>query len=138
MFSSKIKMFHTFENDTVYKLDDSFTMRNILNIVDKMNIAMPYHEFEPECISEGGIYVKGYEPGKEYKSIRLYFDNWPWIMDGIKEEDLDRKLIPNDFTGKERLFSNYRCHHGAPEWTKDEMEHIDRIFCEEGMRKVRV
>lgn len=132
-------MYSTFENDSVYKIDDSFTMRNISNIVDKMNIAMPHHVFEPEPIGEGGIRVKGYEPGKEYKSIRLRFDNWPWISDeGIKEEDLDRKLIPYDFTGKERLFSNYRCHHGAPEWTKDEMDHIDRIFCEEGMRKIRV
>ena len=97
-------MFSSFENDTVYKIGDSFTMRNILNIVDKMNATIPYHEFEPECISEGGICVKGYEPGKEYKSIRLRFENWPWISRGIKEEDLERKLIPCDFTGKERLF----------------------------------
>ena len=51
-------MFSSFENDTVYKIGDSFTMRNILNIVDKMNATIPYHEFEPECISEGGICEK--------------------------------------------------------------------------------
>ncbi|AET84925.1 hypothetical protein FK873_gp213 [Micromonas pusilla virus SP1] len=138
-FHLKIKMFSTFENKSVYKIDDSFTMRNILNIVDKMNIAIPHHVFEPESIREGGICVKGYESGKEYKSIRICFKNWPWLSGGgIKTEDLNRKLIPNDWTGKERLFSNFRCHNGAPEWTKDEMKCIDRIFREEGMRKVRV
>ena len=44
-----------FENDSVYKLSASFTMRNILSIIDKMNVAMPHHEFEAEPIGEGGI-----------------------------------------------------------------------------------
>jgi hypothetical protein len=54
-----------------------------------------------------------------------------------KTEDLDRKLIVNDFTGKERLYSNFRTLYDAPEWTKDEVKCIDRIVREEGMKKVR-
>ena len=59
-----------FENSSVYKIGDSFTMKNILNIVDKMNDAMPHHEFEPEPISEGGIRVK--LDGDGYKTIRFH------------------------------------------------------------------
>ncbi len=53
-------MSFTFDNEPVYKIGDSFTMRNILNIVDKMNAAMPHYEFEPEPVCEGGIRVKQY------------------------------------------------------------------------------
>jgi hypothetical protein len=51
-------MSFTFDDEPVYKIGDSFTMRNILNIVDKMNAAMPHYEFEPEPVCEGGIRVK--------------------------------------------------------------------------------
>ena len=126
-----------FENDSVYKLGASFTMRNILSIIDKMNVAMPHHEFEAEPIGEGGIRVKGYTAGTQFKTIRFHFENWPWCPDGVKEGDLDRRLIVNDFTGKKRLYSNFRCLNDAPEWTKDEVECVNGILCEEGMKRVR-
>lgn len=60
------------------------------------------------------------------------------IAEGRHEnEDLDRRLIVNDFTGKKRLYSNFRSLYGAPEWTKDEVECVNRILCEEGMKRVR-
>ena len=135
VFTSQNNMSSIFENSSVYKIGDSFTMKNILNIVDKMNDAMPHHEFEPEPISEGGIRVK--LDGDGYKTFRFNFRNWPWCPGGVKAEDLDRKLIVDDFTGKERLYSNFRTLYGAPEWTKDEVKCIDRIVREEGMKKVR-
>ena len=95
-----------FENDSVYKLGASFTMRNILSIIDKMSVAIPHHEFEAEPIGEGGIRMKGYTAGAPFKTIRFNFDNWPWCPDGVENEDLDRRLIVNDFTGKKRLYSN--------------------------------
>ena len=51
-------MSSTFDVEPVYEIGDSFTMRNILNIVDKMNAAMPHYEFEPEPVCEGGIRMK--------------------------------------------------------------------------------
>jgi hypothetical protein len=75
--------------------------------------------------------------GGGYKTFRFNFRNWPWCPGGVKTEDLDRKLIVNDFTGKERLYSNFRTLYDAPEWTKDEVKCIDRIVREEGMKKVR-
>ncbi len=62
-------MSFTFDDQPVYKIGDAFTMRNILNIVEKMNAAMPHHEFEPEPIYEGGIRVK--QDGREVKTFRL-------------------------------------------------------------------
>lgn len=126
-----------FENDSVYKISDSFTMRNIMNIVEKMNVAIPHHEFEPEPISEGGIRVK--LDGGGYKTFRFNFHNWPYFgRYGVKNEDLDIKLIVNDFTGKGRMYSHFRTLYGAPEWTKDEIKCINKIISEEGMKKVRV
>ena len=126
-----------FENDSVYKLGASFTMRNILSIIDKMSVAIPHHDFEAEPIGEGGIRMKGYTAGAPFKTIRFNFDNWPWCPDGVENEDLDRRLIVNDFTGKKRLYSNFRSLYGAPEWTKDEVECVNGILCEEGMKRVR-
>ena len=128
-------MSRTFDIEPVYKIGASFTMRNILNIVEKMNAAMPHHEFEPEPVCEGGVRVK--QDGEGYKTFRFNFDNWPWCPDGVENEDLDRRLIVNDFTGKKRLYSNFRSLYGAPEWTKDEVECVNRILCEEGMKRVR-
>src|SRR5210317_2214594 len=123
-----------FENSSVYKIGDSFTMRNILNIVDEMNDAMPHHEFEPEPISEGGIRVK--LDGGGYKTFRFNFRNWPWCPGGVKTEDLDRKLIVNDFTGKERLYSNFSTLYDALEGMKDEVTCIACVVREEAMKKV--
>ncbi len=125
-----------FENNSVYKIGDTFTMRNILNIVDKMNATMPHHEFEPEPISEGGIRVK--RDGGGYKTIRFNFHNWPYFgRHGVKTEDLGMKLTVDDFTGKGRLYSNFRSLYDAPEWTKDEINCINKILSEEGLKKVR-
>lgn len=119
----------------VYKISDSFTMKNIMNIVDKMNKAMPHHEFELEPIYEGGIRVK--PDGDGYKTFRLNFQNWPKLYHGLKIEDLDTKLIVDDFTGKKKLYAHFRTLYGAPEWTSDEIKCVNRIVCEEGMKKVR-
>ena len=128
-----------FENSSVYKIGDSFTMKNILNIVDKMNDAMPHHEFEPEPISEGGIRVK--LDGDGYKTIRFHFDNWSWCPGGVKKEDLDRKLIVARVTSRIVAVAHHgrilATLYGAPEWTKDEVECVNRILCEEGMKRVR-
>ena len=129
-------MSFTFDNQPVYKIGDAFTMRNILNIVDKMNAAMPYHEFEPEPIYEGGIRVK--QDGEGFKTFRLNFNNWPYFgRHGVKTEDLDTKLVAYDFTGKEKMYTNFITLYGAPEWTKDEVKCVDRIVHEEGMKRVR-
>ena len=123
-------------NHHVYKIGESFTMRNILNIVDKMNAAMPHHEFEPEPISEGGIRVK--QDGRGYKTFRLNFQNWPYFGQyGVKTEHLDRKLIAYDFTGKGRMGTHFRNLQDAPEWTDDEVKCVDKIVREEGMKRVR-
>ena len=125
-----------FVHDPVYKIGESFTMRNILNIVDKMNAAMPYHEFEPEPICEGGIRVK--RNGEEFKTFRLNFNNWPYFgHHGVKTEDLDTKLVAYDFTGEGKIYTSFRTLNGAPDWTKQEIKCIDTIVRGEGMKRVR-
>ncbi len=127
-------MSFTFDNEPVYKIGDSFTMRNILNIVDKMNAAMPHYEFEPEPVCEGGIRVK--QDGHGYKTFRLNFNNWPYFgRHGVKMEDIDTKLIAYDFTGKGKCIpdSNFT---DAPEWTKEEVKCVDTIVRGEGMKRV--
>jgi len=129
-------MSFTFDNEPVYKIGDSFTMRNILNIVDKMNAAMPHYEFEPEPVCEGGIRVKQY--GHGYKTFRLNFNNWPYFgRHGVKMEDIDTKLIAYDFTGKGKMYTRFKTLQDAPEWTKDEVKCVDTIVRGEGMKRVR-
>ena len=133
--SNKYNMPYNPVNHPVYKIGESFTMRNILNIIDKMNAAMPQYEFEPEPICEGGIRVKQY--GNGYKTFRLNFQNWPKMFDGLKIEDVDRKLIAYDFTGNGKMCTNFRTLQDAPEWTKDEVKCVDTIVRGEGMKRVR-
>lgn len=128
-------MSFTFDNEPVYKIGDSFTMRNILNIVDKMNAAMPHYEFEPEPVCEGGIRVK--QDGYGYKTFRLNFNNWPYFgRHGVKMEDIDTKLIAYDFTGKGKMYTRFKTLQDAPEWTKEEVKCVDKIVREEGMKRV--
>ena len=118
-------MSFTFDNEPVYKIGDSFTMRNILNIVDKMNAAMPHYEFEPEPVCEGGIRVKQY--GHGYKTFRLNFNNWPYFgRHGVKMEDIDTKLIAYDFTGKGKMYTRFKTLQDAPEWTRSEERRVGK------------
>jgi hypothetical protein len=129
-------MSFTFDDEPVYKIGDSFTMRNILNIVDKMNTAMPHYEFEPEPVCEGGIRVK--QDGRGYKTFRLNFNNWPYFgRHGVKMEDIDTKLIAYDFTGKGKMYTRFKTLQDAPEWTKEEVKCVDTIVRGEGMKRVR-
>ena len=129
-------MSFTSDNEPVYKIGDSFTMRNILNIVDKMNAAMPHYEFEPEPVCEGGIRMK--QDGEGYKTFRLNFNNWPYFgRHGVKIEDIDTKLIAYDFTGKGKMYTRFKTLQDAPEWTKQEIKCVDTIVREEGMKRVR-
>lgn len=121
---------HTYEPGPVFKLGDSFTMRNVMNIIEKMNAAMPHHEFEPEPISEGGIRMKS--DGKPYKTIRLCVKNWPWLKPGA-EIELDRKLTCE----KNIMYTFLKSFDGASPWTKDEIKCIELIFEEEGLKKVK-
>ena len=146
-------MSFTFDDEPVYEIGDSFTMRNILNIVDNMNAAMPYYEFEPDPVCEGGIRMKQefsytyhklsaprrvhLEP-RGYKTFRLNFNNWPYFgRHGVKIEDLDTKLVAYDFTGKGKMYTRFKTSHDAPEWTKEEVECVDIIVRREGMKRVR-
>ena len=129
-------MSSTFDVEPVYKIDESFTMRNILNIVDKMNTAMPHYEFEPEPVCEGGIRMK--QDGHGYKTFRLNFNNWPYFgRHGVKMEDIDTKLIAYDFTGKGKMYTRFKTLQDAPEWTKEEVKCVDTIVRGEGMKRVR-
>ena len=129
-------MSYTFDNEPVYKIDESFTMRNILNIVEKMNAAMPHCEFEPEPVCEGGIRMK--QDGRGYKTFRLNFNNWPYFgRHGVKMEDIDTKLIAYDFTGKGKMYTRFKTLQDAPEWTKEEVKCVDTIVRGEGMKRVR-
>ncbi len=129
-------MSRTFDIEPVYKIGTSFTMRNILNIVEKMNAAMPYHEFEPEPVCEGGVRVK--QDGAGYKTFRLNFNNWPYFgRHGVKMDDLDTKLVAYDFTGRGKMYTRFKTLYGAPEWTKEEIKCVDTIVREEGMKRVR-
>jgi hypothetical protein len=111
-------------------------MRNILNIVEKMNAAMPHHEFEPEPVCEGGVRVK--QDGEGYKTFRLNFNNWPYFgRHGVKIEDLDTTLVAYDFTGRGKMYTRFKTLYGAPEWTKQEIKCVDTIVREEGMKRVR-
>lgn len=121
---------HTYEPGPVFKLGDSFTMRNVMNIIEKMNAAMPHHEFEPEPISEGGIRMKS--DGKPYKTIRLCVKNWTWLKPGA-EIELDRKLTCE----KNIMYTFLKSFDGASPWTKDEIKCIELIFEEEGLKKVK-
>jgi len=105
-------------------------MRNVMNMIEKMNAAMPHHEFEPEPISEGGIRIKS--DGKPYKTIRLCVKNWPWLKPGA-EIDLDRKLTCE----KNIMYTFLKSFNGASPWTKDEIKCVVLIFEEEGLKKVR-
>ena len=121
---------HTYEPGPVFKLGDSFIMRNVMNMIEKMNAAMPHHEFEPEPISEGGIRMKS--DGKPYKTIRLCVKNWPWLKPGA-EIELDRKLTCE----KNIMYTFLKSFDGASPWTKDEIKCIELIFEEEGLKKVK-
>ena len=121
---------HIYEPGPVYEIGESFTMGTVMNIIEKMNSAIPHHTFEPEPISEGGIRVKC--NGEAYKTIRLCIKNWPWLRHGA-ETDLNRKL-----TCEKGLMCTYlKEFDGAAPWTKDEIRCIDIIFREEGMKRVR-
>jgi hypothetical protein len=105
-------------------------MRNVINVIGKMNAAMPHHEFELEPITEGGIRVK--PDGKQTcKTIRLYVEKWPWIGADV-EIDLDRPLTFDKFNSP-----IFRSFNDAYQWTKDEMKCVNLIFKEEGLKKVR-
>jgi hypothetical protein len=125
-----LPIIHTYEAGPVFKIGDSFTMRNVMNLVEKMNAAMPHHEFEPEPISEGGIRVKS--DGKSYKTIRLCVKNWPWLKPGA-EIELDRQLTCE----KNIMYTFLKSFNGASPWTKDEIKCIVLIFEEEGLKKVK-
>ena len=125
-----LPIIHTYKDGPTFKIGDSFTMRNVMNIIEKMNNAIPHHEFEPEPISEGGIRIKS--DGKPFKTIRLRVKNWPWITPGA-EIDLDRELTCE----KNVMYTFLKSFNGASPWTKDEIKCIDLIFEEEGLKKVR-
>jgi len=125
-----LPIIHTYEPGPAFKFGDSFTMRNVMNMIEKMNAAMPHHEFEPEPISEGGIRIKS--DGKPYKTIRLCVKNWPWLKPGA-EIELDRKLTCE----KNIMYTFLKSFNGASPWTKDEIKCIELIFEEEGLKKVR-
>ena len=125
-----LPIIHTYEAGPAFKLGDLFTMGNVMNIIEKMNAAMPHHEFEPEPISEGGIRVKS--DGKPYKTIRLCVKNWPWLKPGA-EIELDRKLTCE----KNIMYTFLKSFDGASPWTKDEIKCIELIFEEEGLKRVK-
>jgi hypothetical protein len=125
-----LPIIHTYEPGPAFKFGESFTMRNVMNMIEKMNIAMPHHEFEPEPISEGGICVKS--DGKPYKTIRLCVKNWPWLKPGA-EIELDRQLTCE----KNIMYTFLKSFNGASPWTKDEIKCVVLIFEEEGLKKVR-
>ena len=125
-----LPIIRTYEPGPAFKLGDSFTMRNVMNMIEKMNIAMPHHEFEPEPISEGGIRIKS--DGKPYKTIRLCVKNWPWLKPGA-EIELDRQLTCE----KNIMYTFLKSFNGASPWTKDEIKCVVLIFEEEGLKKVR-
>jgi hypothetical protein len=125
-----LPVIHTYKDGPTFKIGDSFTMRNVMNIIEKMNNAMPHHEFEPEPIKEGGIRIKS--DGEPFKTIRLRVNNWPWLIPGA-EIDLDRKLSCE----KNTMYTFLKAFDGASPWTKDEIKCIDLIFEEEGLKKVR-
>jgi len=105
------------------------TMRNVINVIGKMNAAMPHHEFELEPITEGGIRVK--PDGKQTcKTIRLNVEKWPWIGADV-EIDPDRPLTFDKFNSP-----IFRSFDDAYQWTKDEMKCVNLIFKEEGLKKV--
>ena len=113
-----LPIIHTYKDGPTFKIGDSFTMRNVMNIIEKMNNAMPHHEFEPEPISEGGIRIKS--DGKPFKTIRLRVKNWPWLTPGA-EIDLDRELtceknvmytFLKSFNGREKLCPEQPASHG--------------------------
>ena len=121
---------YTYEPGPAFRVHESFTMGNVMNIIKKMNSAMPHHTFEPEPITEGGIRVKSH--GEAYKTIRLCVKNWPWLRPGV-EIDLNRQL-----TCEDNLICTYlKAFDGAEPWVKDEIKCIETIFQEEGMKRVR-
>lgn len=113
---------HTYELGPAFKVDESFTMRNVMNIIDKLKAVMPHHTPEIEPISEGGIRME-----KNYKTIRLGINNWPTIRNG--EVDPETTL-----TCDKNIMRTYlKAFREASPWTEDELEHIKSIFEEEGL-----
>ena len=113
---------HTYELGPTFKVDESFTMRNVMNIIDKLKAVMPHHTPEIEPISEGGIRME-----KNYKTIRLGINNWPTIING--EVDPETTL-----TCDKNIMRTYlKAFREASSWTEDELEHIKSIFEEEGL-----
>ncbi len=127
-------MIHTLQDGPTYTIDGTFTMRNVLRIVDKLNAKMEY-TFEPEAITEGGISVN-YGDKESYKSFRFGFENWPTIHHAM---DCDVPLRVRNSTHTKNMYTSIRAFDGATPWTMDELGAIDTILNEEGLtRRVKI
>ncbi len=127
-------MIRTLQEGPTYTIDGTFTMRNVLRIIDKLNTMMEY-TFEPEAITEGGLFVN-YGHTNSYKSFRFGFENWP-ILDQTMDYDLP--LCVRNSTRTKNMYTSIRAFDGATPWTMDELRAIDMILNEEGLtRRVKI
>ncbi len=123
-------MIHTLQEGPTYTINGTFTMRNVLRIIDKLNATMHY-TFEPEAIVEGGLSVN-YGHTDSYKSFRFGFENWPMID---KNMDCDVPLRVRNSTRTKNMYTSLKAFDGATPWTMDEFTAIDTILNEEGLTR---
>ena len=121
-------MIHTCQQGPSYTIPGTFTMRNILQIIDKLNTMMQY-TFEPEAITEGGLCIKNLN----YKTIRLGFDNWPCITNGqVEPEDMDVPLEVRDAPRTNEVHTFLKAFNNATPWTMEELEQVDLALIQGG------
>ena len=85
--------------------------------------------FEPEGITEGGILFRDW-PGKkdrEYKSMRLNIENYPFIVGGQVPQGIYLRFRPGSSTFLKALY-------GAPTWTVEELRIWTECFAEMGIQ----
>ena len=94
------------------------------------------YSFLPERITEGGIIWDQYPKKEGYKTMRIFFNNYPFVDELYKEEtilihDQCRKIPTN--SKNTALWTRYKAFQGAPLWTQEELILFNECFEEIGL-----
>lgn len=143
-----IKEHQTYTSGYHLKIMRNITKKDIVVLCDDLNKTFgDGYDFRPEAINEGGILFHDF-PGKSgnmYKTIRFSSGRtprWPIInqqsvMDDWKENDT-QIFVSNNFYEERyatKISTFLKAFHGAPCWTKSELEKFEKCFESVGFKK---
>lgn len=107
---------------TITRKDISISFGSFCEAIKRAEVELGSgYVLEPEGISEGGILMVEWPDGfKGYKSMRLGFANYPLL---VGTPDPTQVLKTRHHEGR-KLHTVLKAFHGAPRWTKREVEVI--------------